>query len=129
MNFQWAIPTIDKKTRGFSRFRLVILGVLAAFLMCAVITRGLASYLAESNHGASLRLRAGNPTALLSLIETTLDEAQEQASKESSQQGNDSSSFYPAGLDAKDAAQIRRWAETVLRNDPLNSEALRLLGQ
>jgi hypothetical protein len=128
MNFQWTIPTIDRETTGLRRFRVLILGLLAVFLVWEVTTRGLADYLAESNPKPSLRLRAGNPTAFLSLIETKLDEAQEQASKQSSPQ-EESPSFYPAGLDAKGAAQIRRWAEAVLRNDPLNSEALRVLGQ
>jgi hypothetical protein len=127
MNFQWTIPTMNTKSR-LKRFRLLILGVLAVFLIWEVTTRGLASYLAESNPEASLRLRAGNPTAVLNLIQTKLAEAQQQARKQSSQ-GDQSSSFYPAGLDATGAAQIRRWAEAVLRNDPLNSEALRVLGQ
>src|SRR5690349_6943524 len=101
MNFQWTIPTIDKETRGFKRFRVLILGGLAVFLIWELTTRGLASYLAESNPEASLRLRAGNPTALLSLIGTKLAEGQEKASKQSSE-GEESSSFYPAGLDLKD---------------------------
>jgi hypothetical protein len=128
MNFQWTIPKVNKETKGFKRFRLPILGVLAVFLIWEVATRGLASYLAESNPGVSLRLRAGNSTAVLNLIETKLDEAQQQARKQSSQ-GDQPSSFYPHGLDATGAAQIRMWAEEVLRNDPLNSEALRVLGQ
>ena len=122
MNFQWTIPKVNKETKGFKRFRLPILGVLAVFLIWEVATRGLASYLAESNPKASLRLRAGNSTAVLNLIETKLDEAQQQARKQSSQ-GDQASSFYPPGLDATGAAQIRRWTEEVLRNDPLNSEA------
>src|SRR6516165_6677487 len=127
MNFQWNIGTIDKETRGLKRFRLPILAVLAAFLVWEVTTRGLAAYLADTNPEASLRLRAGNPTALLRLIETKLAEDQEKAARQSSEE--DSSSFYPTGLDAKGAAQIRRWAEAILRNDPLNAEALRVLGE
>lgn len=118
---------MDKETRGLKRFRLLVLGVLAVFLIWEVTTRGLASYLAESNPAASLHLRAGNPTALLNLIEAKLDDVQR--TRKQSSQGDKSSSFYPAGLDATDAAQIRRWAEAVLRNDPLNAEALRVLGQ
>ena len=119
---------MDTKSRRSKRLRLLILGGLAVFLIWEVTTRGLASYLAESNPEASLRLRAGNPRAVLNLIQTKLDEAQQQATKQSSV-GAQSSSFYPAGLDVRGAAQIRRWAEAVLRNDPLNSEALRVLGQ
>jgi hypothetical protein len=125
MNFQWR-TLANKQTTGLQRFRLLTLGALAVFLIWEVTTRGLAAYFAESNPVASLRLRTGNPTAILTLIETELDQAQERASKQSKQE---ESSFYPAGLDAKGAAQIRRWAETVLRNDPLNSKALRVLGQ
>src|SRR5262245_36438915 len=128
MNFQWAIPTMDKETSGLKRFRLLVLGVLAVFLIWEVTTRGLASYLAKSNPEASPSLRAGNPAALSNLTETKLDEVQQQARKQSSQ-GDQSSSFYPTGLDATDAAQIRRWAEGVLRSDPLNSKAIRVLGQ
>jgi hypothetical protein len=128
MNFQWKIPSINKETKGLKRFRVPILGGLAAFLIWEVTTRGLAGYLAENNPEASLRLRAGNPTAILSLINTKLDEARELSSRQSSG-GEESSSFYPAGLDAKGAAQIRRWAEAVLRNEPLNPEALRVLGE
>src|SRR5262249_34691000 len=113
MNFQWTIPTMNTKSRRLKRFRLLILGILAGFLIWEVTTRGLASYLAESNPEASLRLRAGNPTAVLNLIQTKLADAQQQATKQSSQ-GDQSSPFYPAGLDATGAAQIRRWAETVL---------------
>jgi hypothetical protein len=128
MNFQWTIPTMDTKSSRLKRFRLLILGALAVFLIWEVTTRGLASYLAESNPEASLRLRADNPTAVLNLIQTKLAEAQRKARKQSSQ-GDQSSSFYPAGLDATGAAQIRRWVEAVFRNDPLSSEALRVLGQ
>src|SRR5262245_58193677 len=128
MNFQWTIPAMDTKSRRLKPLRLLILGGLAVFLIWEVTTRGLASYLAESNPDASVRLRAGNPRAVLNLIQTKLAEAQQRATKQSSQ-GDQSSAFYPAGLDATSAAQIRRWAETVLRNDPLNSEALRVLGQ
>jgi hypothetical protein len=128
MNFQWKLGTIDKKTRGLKRFRGLILGALGVLLVWEVTTRGLASYLAENNPEASLRLRAGNPTALLNLIDNKLDEAQEAARKKSSG-GEKSTSFYPTGLDPKGAAQIRRWAEAALRDDPLSSEALRVLGE
>jgi hypothetical protein len=129
MNFQWTIPTIDKETGGLKRFRALILGGLAVFLIWEVTTRGLAGYLAESNPEASLRLRAGNPTALLSLIENKLAEGQEKATRQWSEGEEESPSFYPVGLDAKSAVQIRRWAEAALRNEPLNPEALRVLGE
>src|SRR5262249_24697028 len=109
-------------------FRLLVLGALAVFLIWEVTTRGLASYVANSNPEASLRLRDSNPTAVLNLIETKLGEAQQRAGKQSSQ-GDQTTSFYPAGLDATGAAQIRKWAEAVLRNDPLNSKAILVLGQ
>jgi hypothetical protein len=129
MNFQWNMGTIDKETRGLKRFRVLILATLAVFLIWEITTRGLAAYLAESNPEASLRLRSGNPTALLSLIETKLAEGQEKATRQSSAGEEESASFYPAGLDAKDTVQIRGWAEAILRNDPLNAEALRVLGE
>jgi hypothetical protein len=129
MNLQWTIPAIDEKTTGFKRFRVLILGALAAFLVWEVTTRGLAAYLAETNPKASLFLRPGNSSALLNLIEHNLDEAKEKVAKEPSEEETTSASFYPDGLDKKGAAQIGSWAQSALRSDPLNSEALRVLGQ
>jgi hypothetical protein len=128
MNFQWTISAADKEKKALKRFRIVILTLLFLFLVWEVVTRGLAAYLADTNPEASLRLRASNPTALLNLIERRLDDARDKTEK-SPDQKQTSVSFYPLGLDAEGAAQIRRWATAALRSDPLNATALRVLGQ
>ena len=146
MNFQWRIPAVDKQAIPLSKYRLLILVPLAAFLIWEVATRSLAAYFAETQPGLALQLRSTNSTALLSLVDQALKAGRYRASDASSgsktggsteipdtssqsQQSSTEPGFYPSGLDAETEARVRSWAELALRNDPLNAEAFRVLGQ
>jgi hypothetical protein len=109
-----------------SRFRRLILtpfalflvwAPLALFLVCEVITRSGAAYLADARPEMAIQLRSTNPTALLNLAEAELKRDQARDSP------------APVTVDPEARTQIRSRAELALRNDPLNARAFRILGE
>ena len=152
-------PSGNKDASRASRFRRMIFTLLALFLVWEVITRSVAAYLADARPEMAIRLRATNPTALLNLAEAELkrEQAVQQADVTSPRNrtnhsasdlkdlqsiqdvdlsGERSSTSVskrnppePANAGSQDRAQIRSWAELVLRNDPLNARAFGILGQ
>src|SRR4051794_21471233 len=60
-----------------ARQRLIILAPIAVFLIWEVLTRSVASYLADANPEMAIRLRSTNPITLLNLADDRLrfDEA------------------------------------------------------
>jgi hypothetical protein len=133
----------------------MILATLAVFLVWEVITRSIASYLADTSPEAAISLRFNNPTALLNLADTRLNskvvkpavttphDTMNSPSNDETRQPTSGSDAAPSTQDldlgtrseggstgsAPETAQIRSWAERALLNDPLNARALRILGQ
>jgi hypothetical protein len=121
-----------------------------------VISRSLVAYLADAAPQAALSLRSTDATALLNLADKTLnvDHAGEGTTAEDEASGRiaefatsaanmakdnsnletadapaDASARPERSLSAETAEQVRAWAESALLNDPLNAQALRILGQ
>ena len=145
-----AAPTLNQLFPRLARYRPLIITGVALFLVWEVVTRGLAAYLAEVNPQAALWLRSTQPIALAKLADETLNPKQAESDSTSQRTGQDGSSAEkptPQNADpaegrsadetstrspapvAADLDQIKAWATLALRNDPLNTRALRVLGQ
>lgn len=134
--------------------RAIIFSFLAVALVWAILTQGVAAYLADSTPESVLYLNANQPTALLNLagkligandnlrnLEPILGPdalpTEEPISKGSAiiaagqnDEGRSAPSETGSGAAVPDAAsQIKDWVTRALRNDPLNAKALRMLGQ
>ena len=82
-----------------------------------MLSTSLVAFLAVVAPEAALWLRAGDPEALSSLVERSIEPA---AAADASQQ---------AGAREVPQEDVRVWAETALANDPLSARALRNLGR
>ena len=143
--------TLSERAPWLGRHRTIILSGLLLFLLWAIVTRGLAAYLAETAPEAALWLRSTEPTALTRLADLRLNpepksEADESPGQSIPKPTNTTSaksedanapdqqspgwSFFGSSSPAKeDLDQVKAWAELAVRNDPLNARALRVLGQ
>jgi hypothetical protein len=102
-------------------FRTVLFTALAAILVWEVTSRTLSAYLANVAPEHALAIRARQTAALLNLADQKLDEFESTASA-----GTDARSL---NSDPAVNQQIRELAVQALSDDPLNSRALRILGQ
>jgi hypothetical protein len=91
-------------------FRAFLFAAVAAILVWGVTSRTIAAYLANVAPAQALVIRAYQPTALLNLADQGLIE-------------------LGSGINPATNQQIRTMAESVVLNDPLNSRALRILGE
>jgi hypothetical protein len=145
--------SLPKATGLFSRWRLLLIVALAAFLIWEVITRSFAAYFADASPEMAIRLRPTDPVALLNLGESHLTRALEgSATAEAkglspSSKNNDTpkntddpqahnaditekpTSNPSVETDPKRLARVRSLAETSLLYDPLNARAFGILGE
>jgi hypothetical protein len=89
--------------RGSQTVKAILFVALAVGLMWEVTSRTFAAFLASVAPEQALHIHSQQPAALLKLAQTELD--------------------------ASDDRQARRLAERALLSDPLNAQALRILGQ
>lgn len=142
----WRVANPSLHVGRSSRLRLLILVPFALFLVWEVITRSFAAYLAHASPEIAIHLRPNNPIALVNLAQAKLkfdpatpiavlrDETRRetyvakglQSSPKAGPASADGTS--PAGIDSRESAQIRLWAELALFNDPLNARAFSILG-
>lgn len=133
------------------RRRLVALFALAVFLVCEIVTRGVAAYIAEAWPEKAMVLPATQARALLNLAEKKIEDLdrnkkdgsiakpnevnlEARTERIKGQQGLDARQQYPTatpddGSRAQTLAQVQSLAERALVKDPLNARALRILGQ
>jgi hypothetical protein len=97
------MSTVSAPLYGSQRLKRVLFAALAAGLVWEVTSRTFAAFLANVAPEQALHIRSQQPTALLKLAQ--------------------------ANLIASDDKQARHMAEQALFNDPLNAQALRILGQ
>ena len=97
------MSTVSAPIYGMQRLKRVLFAALAAGLVWEVTTRTFAAFLANFAPEQALHVHSQQPTALLKLAQ--------------------------ANLIASDDKQARRMAEQALLSDPLNAQALRILGQ
>jgi hypothetical protein len=97
------MSTVSAPICGSQRLKRVVFAALAAGLVWEVTSRTFAAFLANVAPEQALHIRSQQPTALLRLAQTNLI--------------------------ASDDKQARRMAEQALLSDPLNAQALRILGQ
>src|SRR5215475_4932667 len=97
------MSTVSALICGSQRLRQVLFAALAAGLVWEVTSKTFAAFLANAAPEQALHIRSQQPTALLKLAQTNLI--------------------------ASDDKQARRMAEHALLSDPLNAQALRILGQ
>lgn len=100
---------MNERVSDPKRIRAVVFAVLAVALVWQVTTRGFAAYLAETQPETALRLLENEPNALLNQAEARLS--------------------GDKGALAETQELVRPSVELALRGDPLNSRALRILGQ
>ena len=151
-------PSVSHDVGLSPRLRLWILVPLALFLLWEVITRSVVAYLANANPEMAVRLRSNYSTALLNLAYDRLSRDPSAKSIEAGaplprdgssrltivgkgiQSAKDidltvrpepssTDSALSSATDSHAMAQIRSWVEHVIREDPLNARALRILGQ
>jgi hypothetical protein len=97
------MSTVSAPIYGSQTLKLVLFAALAAGLMWEVTSRTFAAFLANLAPERALYIHSQQPTALLKLAQIKLA--------------------------ASDEKQARRRAEQALLSDPLNAQALRILGQ
>jgi hypothetical protein len=91
---------------------------IAVLLVWQIVTRSVPAYLANDQPEAAILLRSSNPTALVDLAEAEIERHRDP-----------SNASAPITIDPKSRAKIQSWAERAIQNDPLNPQALRILGQ
>lgn len=126
---KWRVTAIRERTESPRLARAIVLALLSAILAWQVVTRSFVAHLAAVSPEAALRLRPGEPVALLNLAEQVLSAPRP---GEAGRSGEDDPAGVPGNPEryAQSAAgQIRDWAEGALRSDPLNARALRILGR
>ena len=137
-------PTTARSKSWLARLRPFIIAALALFLVWAIVTKGVAAYLAEIYPEGTLWLQSTQPTALTKLADRKLNpgpapiaepdspsieaSAAKQATDDDGvpEEGGSPKLATPVG---EDLNQVKAWAELAVRNDPLNARALRILGQ
>jgi hypothetical protein len=97
------MSTISRRMSGSQRLKRVLFAALAAGLVWEVTSRTFAAFLSNFAPEQALHIHSQQPTALLKLAQMKLG--------------------------ASDDKQARRMAEQALFSDPLNAQALRILGQ
>jgi hypothetical protein len=97
------MSTVSVPICGSQRLKRVLFAALATGLVWQVTSGTFAAFLANVAPEQALHIRSQQPTALLKLAQTNLI--------------------------ASDDKQARRMAEQALLSDPLNAQALRILGQ
>jgi Tfp pilus assembly protein PilF len=97
------MSTVSAPIYGSQKLKRVLFAALAAGLVWEVTSRTFAAFLANVAPEQALHIRSQQPTALLKLAQTNLI--------------------------ASDDKQARRMAEQALLSDPLNAQAMRILGQ
>jgi hypothetical protein len=108
----------DMQVLGVRAGRLAILFVLVLFLTWEVTTRGVGAYLAGTR--AATTLWSTDPMVSLNLVDRRLNPT---PPVENAEPG------ATPGPDPESAAHFRETVASVLSDDPLNAQALRLLGQ
>lgn len=127
------------------QYRTALIVALGVFLVWEIVTRSFTAYLAHGNPELAVTLRPNQPTALVKLADRALNpelRTQEQPTEgENAARSTDDetapaesestgSEFLSSGKHTQqELDQIETWAESALRNDPLNARALRILGQ
>jgi hypothetical protein len=99
--------------------RTAVLVILGLVLLWLIISQSMAAYLAESDPELALRLRPGNPMALIVLAEREMN----------AQRDDERGRALPSGAARERRSQLRKYLEMALAADPLNAQAYRLLGQ
>jgi hypothetical protein len=97
------MKTVSAPIYGSQTLKTALFAALAAGLVWEVITRTFAAFLANFAPEQALHVHSLQPTALLKLAQTKLG--------------------------ASDDQQARRMAEQALLSDPINAQALRILGR
>ena len=126
-----------RQSNRYRRLRIVILAATGALLVWLVTSRTYVAYLGDAAPETALGLRSSDPEALLKRADSMLN-PRPSPSKEAGPAdttGADQANSNPAKpvqsarIDGKKHDEIRKLAETALANDPLNAQALRILGQ
>ena len=135
-------PITARSKSWLARLRPFTIAALALFLVWAIITKGVAAYLAEVDPEAALWLQPTQPAALTKLADKKLNqrpaapaEADSPRTEAATEQAGDNDGAPQEKLPGlenaavEDPKQVKAWAEFALRNDPMNARALRILGQ
>jgi len=111
------------------RLRLLVVGVLGVGLVWAIVTHSLVAALVESRPQWALAIEPDDPGALMALAERAIDRERARVARLARSQPN-----AAAGAAIENAPHpeleddLRRWATTVLAQEPGNARALAILG-
>ncbi len=112
---------LARQPRKSRLLRATLFAALATILVWEIVSRTFAAYLAGAAPEQALVIRADQPAAMLNLANQKLDELEGTAGETGHSQSSDH--------DLRPVHEIRALAERALFADPLNSRALRILGQ
>jgi hypothetical protein len=114
----------QKLSRGL---KYTAFALLAAGLGWAIITHSLVAALARIDPSYALMIRSDDPGTLLRLADRTIDTLQRVAP--ASEGASDQDPRAATGDDVRRREDLRRWASTILAQEPGHVRALVILGQ